>query len=430
MPDPVRNWLGNVVSTPSSYHRPTSSDEIATLVHNAPGRVQFVGSRFSKTPILDCTDATVVDMTGLSQVLHIGDGTVTVQGGCTIYDVSKALFEHGRQLPAFLFTANPTIGGAVAAPTKGDNRVFTGERDTLSAFVQEAKVLRADGSIATIAAGTDEMALLKESYGMIGGLLEATIETAPLRRARTHSSFLRLDAFLASEELIARSLTAQLMIMPKLGWVVLRDRSEVTEPGKPDVPFESLIHDHGEPAYARVARTMPQWLARPMLKMGLRFQKDSVEDAWHLENMRTYANPRDQRRIDFVQWAVPLEQYVETLREAISFCAKHPDFPVDALIESYHIARERRFFTDRDQVAIDPFIMSFHPRWESFYRDYNALLMARNGTPFLNQTRNLPDGALTTCFGDKASEWRETIRGWDPESRFWNPSVDRLLARS
>jgi FAD/FMN-containing dehydrogenase len=104
--------------------RPKTLVELQACVRRA-SRLPVTGGRMSKTALIEGRGGRALDMSGMNAILHTGADDVLVHGGITLYDLSRALYTAGRQLPGFTITANPSIGGSITAPTKGINHPFT-----------------------------------------------------------------------------------------------------------------------------------------------------------------------------------------------------------------------------------------------------------------------------------------------------------------
>ncbi|MET0791469.1 MAG: FAD-binding protein, partial [Polyangiaceae bacterium] len=182
MTETIENWLGNVTSQVDGILRPTSVPELQELLQAEPGRLLVMGGRMSKTALLEARAGRALDMTGLDRILEFGVDSVLVQAGISVYELSRALYARGRQLPGFTITANPTIGGMITAPTKGSNHPWVPRANSVSSAISWVKVLRPDGQLVElrVAEHDDELALLRDSYGAVGIVVEARLHTLPL----------------------------------------------------------------------------------------------------------------------------------------------------------------------------------------------------------------------------------------------------------
>jgi FAD/FMN-containing dehydrogenase len=80
----VRNWFGDIPFHPRVVVRPGGVDDVVAIVQDSqtyPAPVHAAGSNHSVTGCIIADGGTVVDMTAMSRILRIGNGTVTVEAG-------------------------------------------------------------------------------------------------------------------------------------------------------------------------------------------------------------------------------------------------------------------------------------------------------------------------------------------------------------
>ncbi len=104
MPESVGNWLGNVVATVDEVLRPRSISQLQEIVGAARDRLLVMGGRMSKTALMAPPGRRALDMSAMNQIVETAAetdaGSVVVGGGITVYDLSRALYAQGRQIPA------------------------------------------------------------------------------------------------------------------------------------------------------------------------------------------------------------------------------------------------------------------------------------------------------------------------------------------
>ena len=147
MPEHIGNWLGNVGATVDEVLRPRSITELQEMVGGARDRLLVMGGRMSKTALMDPPGRRALDMSGMNQIVETAADSVVVGGGITVYDLSRALYAQGRQLPGFTITADPSVGGSITAPTKGANHPFVPGANGVSGAVLSVKVVRPSGEL-------------------------------------------------------------------------------------------------------------------------------------------------------------------------------------------------------------------------------------------------------------------------------------------
>jgi FAD/FMN-containing dehydrogenase len=429
VPERITNWLGNVVSDVDTVLRPRSITELQEMVGGARDRLLVMGARMSKTALMDPPGRRALDMSGLNTIVEDAADSVTVGGGITVLDLSRALYAQGRQIPGFTITADPSVGGSITAPTKGANHPFNPGANGVSGAIISARVVRPSGELVDLQAGRDDeaLALLRDSYSAAGVVAEARLRTRSLASADVHEEVLPLQRFLEDAGQQRRALEQRTLVFPKLGLVVMRVH-ENRRPAEPDAPFDSLLTGPNTP-YVRLARAVPRVTRARVLRAAVRLGIDrGVKRRLHVQNLTHY--PRDgSAYLDFITWSFSASRFPETLPRIVSFCRTHPDYPAESLIEIFRTFPEPRFFDSDERVAIDP--VSFDrreaPRWERFYRDYNRMILALGASPFLNQTRHITADDMRAVYGARYDAWRDALLQIDPARKLGSRYLDRVL---
>lgn len=429
MPERIANWLGNVVSTVDTVLRPRAVSELQEMIGGAHERLLVTGGRMSKTALIDPPARTALDMSGLNAIDVSPPDSVRVGGGTTVFELSKALYAEGRQIPGFTITADPSVGGSITAPTKGSNHPFNPGANGVSGAVLAATVVRPSGELVELRAGRDDeaLALLRDSYSAAGVVAEAELRTLPLASADVHEEVRPLGPFLEDRAAHARALEQRTLLFPKLDLLVMRVH-ENRRPADPDRPFASLLTGPNTP-YVRLARALPRGVRAAVLRravpLGIERQP---RRRLHVQNLTLY--PRDgSAYLDFITWSLPIGRFAEALPRIVGFCRSHPDYPAESLIEIFRTFPEPRFLDADERVAIDP--VSFDrregPRWERFYRDYNRMILELGASPFLNQTRYITADDMRRVYGRKYDAWREALLAIDPTRKLGSRYLDAVL---
>jgi hypothetical protein len=425
----IGNWLGNVVSTVDAVLRPRTIGELQEMIGGSRDRLLVMGGRMSKTALMDPPGRRALDMSAMNGIIETGQDSVVVGGGLTVLDLSRALYAQRRQLPGFTITANPSIGGSITAPTKGSNHPFNPGANGVSSAVLSAKVVRPSGDLVDLHAGRDDdaLALLRDSYSSAGVVAEARLKTVPLASADVHEEVLPLERFLGDAGDHARALEQRTLLFPKLNLVVMRVH-ENRRPADPVEPFDTLLEGPNTP-YVRLARRLPRTgraaILRTVVPLGINRRP---KRRLHVQNLTDY--PRDgSAYLDFITWSLPIGRFAETVPRLANFCRSHPDYPAESLIEIFRVFPEQRFLDADERVAIDP--VSFDrreaPRWESFYRDYNRMMVELGASPFLNQTRYITADDMRRVYGRRYDAWRDALLGIDPTRKLGSRYLDRVL---
>jgi hypothetical protein len=437
VPEQVGNWLGNVAATVDEVLRPRDIGELQEIVGGARDRLLVMGGRMSKTALMEPPFDFVhgkpgrraIDMRAMNQIVDTAADAVVVGGGITVLELSRALYAQGRQLPGFTITADPSVGGSITAPTKGANHPFIRGANGVSGAVLSVKVVRPSGELVHLQAGRDDdaLALLKDSYSAAGIVAEARLRTVPLAAADFHEEVLPLQPFLDDARDHARALDNRTLLFPKLDLLVMRVH-ENHRPAVPGAPFDSLLSGPNTP-YVKLARALPRGLRAPVLRAAVKFGVDrKPQHRLHVQNLTHY--PRDgSAYLDFVTWSLSFTEFAAAMPRITRFCQRHPDYPAESVIEIFRTSPERRFFDSDERVAIDPvaFDRKDATRWESFYRDYNRMMVELGASPFLNQTRHITADDMRQIYGARYEAWRDALLRIDPSRKLGSRYLDRVL---
>ena len=429
MSETVENWLGNVTSQVESIVRPTTVSELQGLLAAETGRLLVMGGRMSKTALLEARPGRALDTSGLAQILEFGDDSVVVQAGISVFELSRQLYARGRQLPGFTITANPSIGGMITAPTKGSNHPWVPRANSVSNAIVWVKVVRPDGRLVELHVGEhdSELSLLRDSYGAVGVVVEAKLQTLPLVSAEVQDEIISLDRLLANASEQKRALEHRALLFPKLGAALIRMHYDVRN-SAPTKPFEELLTGPLTP-YVRLANLLPTFSKRALLSGAVRLGVDRKRvRKFHIQNLTLY--PKDGTTyLDFITWSLPIARFEAVLPQIMEYCRAHPAFPAECLVEIFRVFPEQRFLDSDERVALDPvsFDRSESPRWERFYREYNRFMLELGASPFLNQTRYISAEDMRHVYGARYDAWRAAILAVDPERKLGSVYLDRVL---
>ncbi len=288
----LSNWLGNMTVNADRVVRPATTTQVQEAVASETGKIVVLGRRMSKTGLVSAEGGCALDMSRFVGVVSVEGNRVVVRAGTSLYDLTKVLYGYGRQIPGFTITANVSVGGCVTAPTKGNNHPFIPGANSVSGALLSLKLVRPTDELAELIAGRDdeEIALVKDSYGSIGIVVDVTLRTVPLVTADVTEIALPLDRVLDDEAEHERVLNSRFLLCPKLKVAVLRLHENQREGAEPSEAYEELVGSPDNP-YVRLMHKVPMWARRSvmagMVEMG----------STPFLNQTRYLKPDDLRRI-------------------------------------------------------------------------------------------------------------------------------------
>lgn len=171
----IENFGGNVAFIPDAHYRPESLAQLLEYLRCRHGaRIRCIGSGHSWSRVL-ATDGVLFDLAALREVMIEPGPRVRVGGGCTLRRLHRALAREGLALPTLGAIDKQTVAGAISTGTHGSGR------SSLSHFVEELRIVGADGGDFVVADGP-ELAAARCGLGAMGIIVEAVLRVVPAYR--------------------------------------------------------------------------------------------------------------------------------------------------------------------------------------------------------------------------------------------------------
>jgi FAD binding domain len=113
--------IGSVTYRPAVVVKPQTVDDVVRVVSDwrtYPSPVRAVGKLHSPAPCSADDGGTMLDMTGMTRILKIGEDFVTAETGALYIDVAEELARHAKQFHVNIEISNITLGAVACAATK------------------------------------------------------------------------------------------------------------------------------------------------------------------------------------------------------------------------------------------------------------------------------------------------------------------------
>jgi len=168
----LRNWAGNVTFHPDALHRPSSVDELQTMVARA-GSVHALGTGHSFSTVAD-SPGILVSTAGLPPAIEIDPetSTVAIGGGMRWGELAPVVDAAGFALQNMGSLPHISIAGSAATGTHG-----SGNRNgCLATAVRSLELVTATGDVLELRRGDPRFAGAVVALGSLGVVTRVTLD--------------------------------------------------------------------------------------------------------------------------------------------------------------------------------------------------------------------------------------------------------------
>lgn len=447
----IANWESGLTYRPEVIVRPETIDDIVRIVKDRgqyPAPVRAVGTLHSPARCSSDDKGTMVDMTGMTRIVEIGEENVTAEAGAAYINVAQELARQGLQFHINTEIGNVTLGAVACAATKDSSLIESSRYGQISSFVTGMKVVHPDGSVHsyTEEKNPQEMRQFRSSYGMLGIVAEVTLRVKPVTAIFVEHRIYSLAQFRdAVPGLVAENFALMMYYYPFADRIVVELRREV-----PDVEPRG-----GEFGWALRNAFWRKW--SPFLALAIKrlSPSRSIEHAmhrvcdrvmrrgmtWFMRGAHTRPDaqiiryPDNPGRIKYVfsMWSFGEKKFFEILEAYFGFChdyAERTGYRCDLPAVGYRIVQDRNallsYTHDGTVLSIDP-ASTGGEGWDAFLKEYNNFCSEHGGMPMLNQTKHLTAAQVQKAFGKRLQEFETARRERDPKNLLLNSYFAEFL---
>jgi L-gulonolactone oxidase len=421
------NWAREQRCAPVRIERPTSEDELATIVANASEQghsVRAFGSGHSFTDIA-CTDGVLIDTSGLSRVIEVDPdtGAVTVQAGIKLHELGPQLAAHELSLENQGDIDHQALAGALATATHGTGLEF----QNISARVKAARLVTADGSV-EILDGGDELKATRVSLGALGVISEVTVQAVPLYTLHRHDRPLALGPLLDDlDEHVETNDHFEFFVFPYADAAFARstrrsDEEPVPTPKWKRAINERLLENVALSLVCRTGRAIPK--LTPTLN---RFMTSAVSES-HVQDRayRVYATERNVRFTE-MEYAISRAHAREAVTRVLALVERRR-LPILFPLEVRFSAGDDAFLSTAHEretcyIAVHQFNRM---EFETYFRAVEAIMDEYGGRPHWGKRHYQTAATLR----DRYPEWdrfQAARARLDPHGTFTNDYCRRVL---
>jgi xylitol oxidase len=416
-----KNWAGNYSYLAKTIHRPETVEQIQEIVSKS-SKVKALGSRHSFNDIADSPED-IISMENLGQVVGIDADalTVTIQGGVRYGGLGQYLQAQGFALHNLASLPHISVAGACATGTHGSGN----GSGNLSTAVRSIEFVTANGELARLSRDKDREGFpgAVVSLGALGIVTQLTLEIEPTYQVEqqvidrlpftsVESHFEEIEASGYSVSLFTDWQTDALNMV----WVK-RKVMGISNTPLPDPFFGAKAANEPRNPIAG----MPTINATDQL---------GVPGPWNdrLPHFKMEFTPSSGEELQ-TEYFVDRREIVDALR-AVSRLASRIA-PLIYVCEIRTIATDDLWLSPayhRDSVAIH---FTWKQDWEAVRQLLPAIeaeLAPFNPRPHWGKLFTIPAETIANSY-ERLEDFKALIKEFDPEGKFRNPFLDRVLCQ-
>jgi L-gulono-1,4-lactone dehydrogenase len=446
-----QNWAGTATATPARRYWPRTAEAIADAVRDAASAglvVRALGSGHSFTPAA-ATDGAAIDLSSWTGVVTADalTGLVTVRSGTTLRDLNAALDVLGLAMPNMGDIDAQTISGAICTGTHGTGASLGG----IATQVEALEIVTGDGELLSVSA-TSHPELLpaaRVSLGALGVISTVTLRCVPAFVLAADERPMPVEEVLGRfDELAADNDHFEFYWFPYGRNALVKRNNRVTGPGDgaagtPAAPAGRPASLASQPmpgwrrfyeyevmenaafgALCRTGRAVPS-LVRPLGKLAA---ATLSARSYSAGSHQVFVSPR---RVRFVEseYAVSRESVLEVLaelRRAVPRLSQPVMFPVEVRVAAADDAwLSTAYGRQTAYIAIHQYTGM---PYTEYFTAFESITASVGGRPHWGKMHTLDASRLGELY-PRLADFLQVRDQADPERRFANPYLDRILGR-
>jgi FAD-linked oxidoreductase len=427
------NWARNQTCAPAEISRPATEAELAEVVKQAAAagqRVKAIGAGHSFTSIA-CTDGVLVDLANYGQVLahDAATGRVTVEAGIPLHRLSDELDARGLALENMGDIDRQSVAGATQTATHGTGLRFR----NLSAQIVGLRLVTGDGSIVE-ATGPDDgnenpdvFAAARAGLGALGLVSTVTLQCVPAFRLHAIEEPVPVDEVLAElDTLVAEHDHYEFYWVPHTRWALTKRNQRTDEAPRPRPRVREWVDDMALNNYAfgalcRAGRWRPSLIPRLAKIIPNTGRLDYVD-----RSDRVFTSPRTVRFYE-MEYAIPREALPEALnrvRRLVDEIGMRISFPVEVrVVAPDDIPLSTAYGRETGYIAVH--VYQGTP-YDAYFSGVERIMDSYAGRPHWGKMHFQRSETLAPRY-PRWDDFQRVRAGLDPEGRFANPYLDRVL---
>lgn len=425
----MQNWSGLLKWEPYKIFKPSSADEIKTIVTQAiheNKKVRVIGSGHSFTKLCP-TDDYMISLDEYQGIISVDKEKLqaTVKAGSKLKYLNGLLADHGLASPNMGDIDVQSIAGAISTGTHG-----TGiNLGNLSTQVVAMKFINGLGE-EVYCSEEENRELFKAaqvSLGTLGIITEVTLQCIPSYNLELIIERQSLDDILSRyDELNRKNRNFEFFWFPNTPYVMTKT-SNVTEAPADKYSWSNAFHEKVTETYAfklmcELSRMFPSATNRLSNMGGKSITKNRKVNASH----KVFSTPRTIR-FNEMEYNIPAEAYLDAKKDLVKWVNKNNRtvvFPI-----------ENRF-VQKDDIYMSPAYeresayIAVHRYSKSDFREYftaiEEIFKAYDGRPHWGKMHTLSHQDIQERYPE-FDTFKKHRKEQDPNGLYLNPYLEKLL---
>ena len=426
------NWAGNQTCAPFAQARPTNEAELVDIVKDAAAhdrRVKVVGTGHSFTPIA-CTDGHLIDLREYARVLSHDDArhTVTMQAGITLSTLCDELDARGLALENMGDIAYQSIAGATSTATHGTGTDF----GNLSSRIVGLRLVTGDGFVLECSAdeNADVFEVARVGLGALGVLSTVTVQCVPAFRLHAVEKAIPVDEVLDDfDGFMSSTDHVELYWVPGTRWALTKRNTRTDEPAAPrgrrrEFVDDILVSNGAFGLMCRLGRRWPRAIPRLAKALPSASNLDYTD-----RSDKVFTSPRLVHFYE-MEYAIPRGAVPEALnrvRALVDRLNVPISFPVEVrVVAPDDIPLSTAYGRATGYIAVHVYRGT---PYDQYFQGVEAIMNDYDGRPHWGKMHFQTAETLAPRY-PRWEAFQAVREKLDPERRFTNPYLDRVLGQT
>lgn len=408
------NWSGCQNNETAVFHEPSDLYALQKLVSQAKSADQtlsVVGAGHAFGGLFKADH--LVSLKLFNSLISVDKQaqTMTVGAGMRLADFYAALENQNWSLPTFPTGYESTIGGIMSTATHGCGL----KHPILAERMIACKILKADGELVTVNANDEAMPAIRGGLGLLGILIEVTLQCEPAFLLRRQVLIRPIDDVF--EQYAERDQTHD---SQQINWFVGCDKAAVIltdriDAGEPDLAFKNSNNRNFE---AAMHLKTPWTLRFPQMtrKINRKLMAMIEPSEQILKAPRAYLNYPEKKLVNS-EWAVAEDRLLEVVEDIQAREKAGQAF--QGFIEIRSVAADSNYLShcyQRDCVTLGNTIFGDFNTAPKALRKYSEVLQAHEARPHWAKACTV-NRKLESLFPGLPI-FKKLRKEWDPQGVF------------